>query len=492
MSLIKKLAGETAIYGVSSILSRVLNFVILTPYLTRVFSTAEYGVFSVMYSYAALLMVLFTYRMETAFFRFGSRDDQLGQSFSTASISILISTVLYVTVMLAGVQWIAGGLNFSNRPDYIILFIFIIAFDALAAIPFAKLRLENRPIRFAVYKILSILVNIAFIFFFLEICPWLVESGVGGVTDFYREEDRIAYVFVSNLIGSGVVMLLLLPEYFKIKINFDPGLWKKMMRYAFPLIIVGIAAVINQLISFPLLRELSPGSTNANEQIVGVFSACMKIAILMNLFIQAFNYAAEPFFFRNAQRADSTTIYAQVGQAFALVGSLVFLGILLYLDIIQHLIGEEFREGLEVVPVLLLAFFCLGLYYNFSIWYKLKDRTIFGMYISVGGAIITLLISVSLIPVYGYYASAWAALACYGFMALASYWTGQKYYPIPYPVAKMGWYILVAIIGYGVSFFIRPFLGEQLWLILFVNTLILGAYIGLMYRLEYRTIRQLL
>ena len=448
--------------------------------------------FSVMYSYAALLLVLFTYRMETAFFRFGSKEEDLDRTFSTASISILTSTLIFVILMVGGSQAVADYLNFSDHRNYIILFIFIIAFDALSAIPFAKLRLENRPIRFAILKTVSILVNIAFIFFFLEGCPWLMESGVEGVANVYNANDRVAYIFISNLLGSGVVMLLLLPEYFKIKLRFDATLWKKMLRYAMPLIIVGIAAVINQLINYPLLRELLPYGVEKNEQVVGVFSACMKIAILMSLFTQAFNYAAEPFFFRNARRSDSTVIYAQVGQAFALVGSLVFLGILLYLDIIQYILGADFRDGLEVVPILLLAFFCLGLYYNFSIWYKLKDRTIIGMYISIGGALITLAINISLIPVWGYYASAWAALACYGFMALTSYFTGQKFYPIPYPVFKMMLYIFTAIGVYFLSIAIRPLVNDSLWMIIVMNTGILAVWLGFIYRLERKTIHRLL
>ena len=489
MSLIKKLAGETAIYGISSILSRLLNYVILTPFFTNFFRQGEYGVVSEMYAYAALLMVFFTYRMETAFFRFASQKKQLNKTFSTASIALLISTLFYVIVFVAGAQLIANFLEYPDHRDYVLLFVFIIALDTLAAIPFAKLRLENRPIRFAVIKILNIVVNIIFIFFFYKICPYLIESGYDWMRNIYNDENLVAYVFIANLLGSATVMLLLLPEYFKLNLAFDKALFKKMLVYAMPLVVVGIAAVINQLINLPLLKTLLPGTLEENLNQVGIYAAAVKLAILMSLFVQAFNYAAEPFFFRNADRKDSPDVYAKVGQAFTLVGSIVFLGIMLYLDLIQYFLGKEFRGGLGVVPILLIAFLFLGLYYNFSIWYKLKDRTIIGAYISVAGAVITLSINYFLIPVIGYYAAAWGALACYGFMAAAGYLTGRKYYPIPYPIARMLSYILLAIGAYFVSIFLRNNIEGSLFLILLVNTLILCCYLGMIYLLEKKTIK---
>lgn len=489
MSLVKKLAGETAIYGVSSILSRLLNYVVLTPYLTRVFLQEEYGVVSDMYAYAALLMVIFTYRMETAFFRYGSNKDGISATFSTASFSIILSTIFLVGTLLFFVEPLAIFLEYPDHKDYLIWFIFIIGFDALAAIPFAKLRLENRPIRFAVVKTLNILVNIFFIFFFLEICPLLIKKGWNWVEIIYNSDNRIAYVFIANFLGSLSVMLILLPEYFKIKLKFDKILWQKMMVYTLPLVVVGIAAVINQLINIPLLKKLLPYDLDTNLAKIGVFTACFKIAVLMSLFIQAFNYAAEPFFFRNAQRSDSKKVYAQVGQAFALVGSLVFLGIMSYLEIIQYFIGEDFREGLHVVPILLLAFLFLGLYYNFSIWYKLTDRTRIGAYISVVGAAITISLNVLLIPIIEYDGSAWAALICYAFMAFASYFIGKKYYPIPYPIGKMLLYIGLAVGAYFLGDSLKPLLAENLWLIITINTVILLAYLGIIYLLEKKTIR---
>jgi len=455
LSLLKKLAGETAIYGTSSILSRLLHYVILTPFFTRIFLQGEYGVVSDMYTWAALLLVLFTYRMETAFFRFGSADADMEKSFSTASISLLASTAVLTTLFVAAAQPIASWLKYPDHPEYVIWFAFIIAFDALAAIPFARLRLENRPIRFAVVKTLNILINIFFIFFFLKWAPALIERGWSSLEWIYQAETRITYVFIANFLASGIVLLLLAPLYLKVNFRFDAALWRRMAIYAAPLVIVGIAGVINQLIGIPMIKELASDDLDYNKRLMGVYSAAAKLAVLMNLFTQAFNYAAEPFFFRNASRSDKGAIYAQVGQAFALVGSAAFLGIMLYLDLIKYFLGEDFRDGLGVVPYLLIAYLFLGLYYNFSIWYKLADRTIIGGYIAMIGAVITLALNFWLIPKVGYYGPALAALACYTFMALASYWTGRRYYPIPYPIGKMMGYILSAVAVYMLSWWLH-------------------------------------
>ena len=494
MSLLKKLAGETAIYGTSSILSRLLHYVILTPFFTYFFSTGEYGVVSNMYVWAGLLMVLFTYRMETAFFRFASRDNDLEDVFSTASVSLLLSTLVLVALMILFAQPIAAWLGYPEHQNYVVWFSLIIGFDALAAVPFARLRLENRPIKFALIKTLNILINIFFIFFFFRFCPYMIEQEYSFFEAIYDPTDRIEYVFIANLLASTVVILLLLPAYFKIKLRFDKELWQKMMIYAMPLVIVGIAAIINQSIGIPMLIELLPGDRAANEAQAGIYSAAAKIAILMNLFTQAFNYAAEPFFFRNVERDDSSHIYAQVGQAFALVGSLVFLGIMLYLDIIQYFLGKDFRGGLGVVPILLMAYLCLGLYYNFSIWYKLTDKTIFGGYIAIGGAILTLSLNYTLIqnPDVGYYGPAWAALACYFFMAMASYWTGQRYYPIAYPLRKIFSYILLAVGCYLLSLVFNTFVDPSIFLKLVVNTGILFLYLFLLFQLEKSLVRSVL
>lgn len=492
MSLIRKLAGQTAIYGASSIFSRLLNYVILTPYLTRWFNPESYGIISVLFTYAAILMVFYTHRMETAFFRFGTREDGIDLSFSTAAWSVIGTTFCFSGFILLLLGPISQWTHYEQYPEYIIWVTSIIIFDALVAIPFARLRLENRPIRFAIAKTLGILINIACIFFLIKGLPALAENGVSWAQDIYREADRISYVFVSNLVASGFVFLLLFPNYLKIKLRFNGMLWRKMLWYASPLIIVSMAAVLNQNVAFLLLENIGSGNIDDNRSLSGIYSAAAKVAVLMSLFTQAFNYAAEPFFFSNVAHKDSKEVYAQVGQLFALVGCIVFLCILFYLDILQFFIGADLRTGFEIVPILLMANLWLGLYYNFAIWFKLSDRTRFGAYISIGGAIITFIINIWLIPSYGIFGPAWAMLACYFFMAMASYLTGQKYYPIGYPIGRIFLYIFGAVIFYLASLMIRPMIGPQLYIILSVNTILLIIYLGIVYMVDGKSILKII
>ncbi len=493
MSLIKKLAGETAIYGVSSILSRILHYLLLTPYLTRVFEQDEYGIHALMYSFAALLLILFTYGMETAFFRFGTRDKNSEAAFSTASISLFVSTIFFVGFITLFSENIAAMLTQASDFRYVIWFGIIIGFDALAAIPFAKLRLENRPYKFALLKLINILINAMLIIFLLEICPKFLEGkGIGLIDRFYNNDLKLDYVFLANLVASGIVLVLMLPEYLKIKLKFDITLWKEMFRYAMPLIIVGVAGVINRLIDRILLNNLLPGTDEENLATIGVYVAAARLAILMSLFITAFNYAAEPFFFKNANRKDSPEIYAKVGQIFALVGSFVFLGITMYMEVLQFILGKDFRSGLDVVPILLLAYLAFGMFYNFSIWYKITDKTRYGAYIAVAGAIITIAFNYMLIPIMSFYGSAYAALICFTFMALTAYFVGQKHYPIPYPMKKIGYYIGMAIAFFLISLKLNEFLNISDWMQLAVNTIVLLGYGVVIYLTDGKELKQLI
>ncbi len=493
MSLLKKLAGDTAIYGVSSILSRVLNFFVMTAYLTSAFKREEYGVYAEMYAYVAILIIFFTYRMETAFFRFGSRDGNLDRAFSTGSVMLLTTTIILTSMLVLVAPVLGPILDSSNYQKYIVWFAFIVAFDALTALPFARLRLTNRPVKFAVLKTVNILVNIISLFFFLEILPRLIDGGWDTGNEFYDKTDRIKYVFIANFIASAVTMLLLLPEYFKIKFNFDQALLKKMLIYAAPLIIVSIAAAVNQHLNILLVKNWATTDEELAKVLVGEYGACFKIAMLMSLAIQAFNYAAEPFFFNQSEQKNAKETYADVGQAFALAGSFIFLGILLYLDIFKHLIrNPDYWVALRIVPILLLANFFLGLYYNFSIWYKLRDRTTMGAYISVAGSAITLGLNFLLIPKIGYMGAAYTAMICYAFMAAASYLTGQRYYPVPYPVGKMFTYIALAVGIYLISDFLKDSMGLSVPVSLLVNTILLLAYALMIVFIERDQLRKLL
>lgn len=490
MSVLKKLAGETAIYGLSSILTRLVNWILLTPYFTRrAFADApeEYGQINDLYFWIALLLVFTTYRMETAFFRFGRQKEDLHRAFSTASVSLLLTTAVFTALAWLLLQPIAEALNYGDRADYVLWFVLIVAADTLTAIPFARLRLESRPLRFAFIKIAGIAINIAFIFFFLELLPRLADRGHGWAQSLWRPENKVAYVFIANLLASAVVLLYFLPQYMRaLAGGFDKKLWRQMLAYGLPLVPSGVAAIINQLVGVPMIKSLTSPDVVYNLALAGVFAAATKFAVMMNLFTQAYNYAAEPFFFRHSGSSNDKKVYGQAAMAFTLVGCVALLGIVFYMDIIQYLLGKNYREALVVVPILLLANLFLGLYYNFSIWFKLADRTQFGSYIALIGMGITLAINFWLIPRPGlsYYAPAWASLACYAFMAVAAWHTGQKYYPIPYPVLRMGLYIGLALVLLVAGMGLEPLFEGRLWLSLAVKTLLLVAFAGVVLRRE--------
>ncbi|MDZ4680058.1 MAG: oligosaccharide flippase family protein [Saprospiraceae bacterium] len=488
MSLLKKLAGETAIYGGATILSHLLNFIIITPYLTRIFrgERDEYGIHGLMYAYAGLLMVLLTYGMETAFFRFGRKEEDRERAFSTASISLLSSTVFLGALMFLFASEIAGLLTQPSDSKYIIYFALILGFDVLCAIPFARLRMENRPRRFGMLKVVNVAVNAVLILFFLEILPLMGKEN-GLFPGVYLPNHELHYVFIANLLASLVTIIMLLPYWRKVNWQFDRALWLKMMKYALPLVVVGLSGMINQLADRFLIKSLLPGTLEENLDQLGVYNACIKIAVLMNLFTQAFKYAAEPFFFSHADRTDARSLYAQVGQAFTLIGAVAFLGILLYLDYFQLLIGSDFREGLGIVPITLMAYLFLGIYYNFSTWYKLTDQTHIGAYISVGGAVITLVVNILLIPRIGYAGSAWASLACFGFIMAAGYVIGQRYYPIPYPIGRMALYIALAV---GIYLLSEATKVEDQILRTVINTGWLVFYLLLVYGMERKGLLQ--
>ena len=468
MSLLKKLAGETAIYGLSSILGRLLNYVLLTPYLTRVFSTESFGIISEIFAYVALLTVIFTYRMETTFFRYASRSETKENALATATVMLLVSTLFLAGVLSFFVPQLSALMGYEKFPEYLYIFIGILALDTLVAIPFAQLRLQNRPWRYAGLRLMNMVVNIVFLYFFLECCPYLIKRDFVWINNIYNEDFRIGYVFLSNLIASTITFFPFLTAYKNLKSRFDKLLAGNMIRYASPLVISAGVGIINQYIGTPLLKYLGPGTISQNLSDVGVFNAAAKIAVLMTLFTQAFISAAEPFFFKHSQEDDSKIIYGQVARAFTLTGSIVFLGILSFIDPISLFIGPDFRSGLYILPYLLLAYLFLGLFYCFSTWYKLEDKTYFGGIISFVGTLITVVLNIVLIPRLGMLGPPIAALACYFFMAAAAYITGRYNYPIPYPIDKMSYYLGGAIVGYMAITFIPAFFpNEMIYRILF-------------------------
>ncbi len=452
LSGIKKLAGQTIWYGVSSILARFINY-LLTPYLTYKFTTAEYGQMSVLYAFIPLMNIVFTCGMETSFFRFSQHSDK-EKVYSTTSLSLIYSTLLLSLLMIAFSPPLSALLEINNHSEYLILAAAIIALDALTAIPLAKLRLDGRPVKFATAKLVGIIVNIGATYFFLSIAPDLAKAHPNDVLGYiYKKEWTVGYILLANLMQNIIVLIVLMKEFLGFKFRFDKLLWRQMMVYSLPLIVAGLGGMINETADrIMLLKWWQPlaGGANAEGQ-VGIYSACYKLAILITLGVQAFRMGAEPFFFKQSGYENAPKTYARVMKFFVVTICLMFLFVVLYLDVWkQYFIrNKEMWEGLQVVPILLLANMFLGIYYNLSIWYKLRDKTIAGVYITLIGAAVTILINYIFIPHYSYVACAWATFSCYGVMMVVSYVWGQKNYRIPYAKNKLITYILIAIVLYA-------------------------------------------
>jgi O-antigen/teichoic acid export membrane protein len=467
MTAIKRLAGQTAIYGIPTVLGRVLSYLLVWLY-TRVFLPGEYGTVNVFYAYASFLMVVLTYGMETTFFRFHEQEKERDKVLSTAIISLIITSGIFLFLTSFFSKGLAIWIDYPNHPEYVRWFAWILALDALSAIPFASLRAQNRPARFAWVKMTNIFLNIFLNVFFLVLCPFILthypDSLSGNfITKIYRPHWGIEYIFLSNLAASAITLVMLLPQISGIKWKIDPDLWKKMLFYTFPLLFAGMAGIVNETFDRLLLRYLLPKDIATYQ--VGVYAACYKISILMTIFIQAYKYAAEPFFFAQAKEKDAKLVYAKIMDYFIIVVSLIFLVTMLYLDdIIMPLLvgGKEYWEGKGVIPVLMMANLFLGVYYNLSIWYKLTGKTSWGAWMSIVGAVITLVLNFWWIPlsadhlIYGYYGSAWATFICYGSMMILSYLIGQKYFPVRYNLRKFGGYLGLAVLLFVISSVIKP------------------------------------
>lgn len=476
---IKRLAGQTAIYGLSSILGRLINFLLVPLYTNLLFNTSEYGIIAEMYAYVAFLLILLTYGMETAFFRFSQEaPGQRKRIYSTTLLSVLSTSVVFILLVTVFRQPIAGLLRHPGHAEYIVWLGIIVGLDALNAIPFARLRAENKAMAFAVIKLLGIAANIAFVLFFLLLCPWLYEQPGHGLLKsvlpmVYNPNIGVGYVFISNLIATAFTSVLLLPVMLKAGLTFSSSLWKSMLAYALPLLLVGFGGVINESLDKVLLKYLLPQDIAQSH--VGIYSACYKISVFMTIFIQAFRFAAEPFFFAQSSQTNARSMYADVMKYFVIACLFIFLGIMLYLDIVQYFVGAAFRVGLGVVPVLLLANLFLGIYFNLSIWYKLTGQTMVGAWISLAGAAITIVLNLLLIPVMGYHGSAWATLACYFSMMVISWRVGKKHYPVPYETLKIMAMIAAALLIYLGSTLLPPLPAPYNYL---VNLILLLVFAG--------------
>ena len=433
MAGLKSLAKETAIYGVSSIVGRFLNYLLVPVYTIALpASSGGYGVVTNIYAWVALILVLLTCGMETGFFRFANKgqDDPM-RVYSTTLLSVSIGSLVFVALGLLFLEPIAGWLEYGEHPWYIGMMMIVVAMDAIQSIPFAYLRYKKRPIKFAALKLLFIFLNIALNLFYYVIL----------------EGNDVGYAFLFNLVCTSVVMVCMIPELRGFTYVLDKELLKRMLRYSLPLVILGVAGILNQVADKIIFPFVYPDEAEATIQL-GIYGAASKIAMIMAMFTQAFRFAYEPFVFGKSKEKDSREMYAQAMKFFIIFTLLAFLAVMFYLDILRHVIGRDYWDGLRVVPIVMAAEIFMGIYFNLSFWYKLIDETRWGAYFSLTGCIIMILMNIFLVPKYGYIACAWAGFTGYGVAMLLSYFVGQKKYPIQYDLKAIGMYVLLAAVLY--------------------------------------------
>ncbi|HEY5688944.1 MAG TPA: oligosaccharide flippase family protein [Yeosuana sp.] len=444
MGVLKTLFKQTFIYGLATVLPRMLSFILVPLYTTKgvLSSVAEYGQVSVIFSYFVLFNVVLAYGMETAFFRFFNKENERNQVIGTSTISLIISSFGFFIIALLFQKQIASFIDIDVK--YINLVIWILLLDALTIIPFAWLRATQRPMRYAFIKILNVIINLGFNLFFLLVLKNLTSEGA-FFESIYKPNFEISYIFIANLIASGVTLLIVVPFYVKTKYVFNKELWKSMMRYAFPVLVAGVAFSINETFDRILLKELLP--PNIADTDIGMYSACYKIALFMTLFATAYRLGIEPFFFSHAKSENPQKNYATILEYFVALGSIILLFVVVFADVLKPYIvrSEAYWEAMWVVPIILIANFCLGIYHNLSVWYKITDKTKYGAYISIVGAVVTLVLNILFIKEFSYKASAVATLVAYSIMMILSYYFGRKYYPIPYNLKKIGLYLILSI-----------------------------------------------
>jgi len=489
---LKKLAGQAAVYGLSSIVGRLLNY-LLVPLYTRVLITSEYGIVTEMLAYVSILWVILTYGMETTFFRYSQSEKDKPLVYHTAIVSLLFTSLLFVVVVLINTQSITDWMGYAGHEEYIVYFAFTLALDAISAIPFARLRQQNKAFKFAALKLVNIGSNILLNLFFVLLCPYVVThygSSVfaGIINTFFHSDYLIGYIIISYLVSSLLTLILLIPDIPLRSIRFSMELWKQMIAYTWPLLVVGIAGSVNLSIDKIMLPRLLPKGTDVMGQL-GIYGACYKISIIMTLFVQTFRYAAEPFFFAESGKEGSKKLYADVLNFFTIFVALIFLVTMMYIDVVIGFIGVDYREGAAVIPVLLMGNLFLGVYFNLSIWYKLSNQTIFGAIISVIGAVLNIVLNFIFIPAFGYYGSAWAVFISYFVMMALSYFLGQKHFPVPYNIWKFFLYLAIPTTLYIISENI-PFPSVSLKLT--VNSVFVLLYLAIIYQLEKATFQGLL
>jgi O-antigen/teichoic acid export membrane protein len=487
MNPLRKLATQTAIYGISSILGRFINY-LLVPLYTYTFTPGEYGVVSEFYAYAGFLAVLLTFGMETGYFRFRESGQQADAVvYATALRFLLLANLGFFVLILVLDTWLAAAIQHPAHPEYLWWFALILALDSIGAIGFARLRAQNRAWRFAGIKLTEILIAVALNVLFIVYLPKLyVTSPTAWLATLWNPDIGVGYVFIANLAASIVKLILLSPQMRGALRGFDPALFRRLLRYSLPMVAIGLAGVVNEMLDRAAMKYLLPYDPQTNLAQLGIYSACYKLAILMSLFIQAFRYAAEPFFFAQAKQRNAPATYAAVLNYFVIFCVFIFLLVTLYLDLFQYFIGEAFREGLVVVPILLLANLFLGVYVNLSVWYKLTDRTLMGAYVAIAGAALTVGLLFWWVPLMGYVGAAWATLVCYVTMTCVSYWLGQRYYPAPYDLPRAVGYIALGLTLYSSQRILDAAPALPTWL---SGTALLAIFLAIVYYFELRKLR---
>lgn len=452
MAGLKSLAKDTAIYGLSSIVGRFLNY-LLVPLYTAVIpaSTGGYGVVSNVYAYTALILVFLTFGMETGFFRFANKSGEHPEKvYANTLIFVGGLSLIFVILCMLFLHPISALLEYPDHPDYIAMMVLVVALDSFQCIPFAYLRYKKRPIKFASIKLFNIVGNILLNLFFLLLCPWLDVHAHQLVSWFYRPEYLVGYIFVSNLIMSLVQMFFFIPELRGFSYRVDKVLMKQMISYSFPILVFGVVGILNQTIDKMIYPFLFDDRQEGLVQL-GIYSATSKVAMIMAMFTQAFRYAYEPFVFGKNKEGDSRKMYSAAMKYFFIFSLLAFLAVMFYMDILRYMVARDYWEGLSVVAIVMGAEIFKGIYFNLSFWYKLTDETQWGAYFSIIGCAVILVLNIWLVPTYGYVASAWASVAGYGVITLLSYIIGQKKYPVSYPLKDMAVYLILAAVLFVLS-----------------------------------------
>jgi O-antigen/teichoic acid export membrane protein len=462
MSVYKKFLGQTAIYGLSTVFSRLFNF-ILTPIYTAVYAKGTYGIFTNMYANASIINAILAFGMESTYFRYLNKyEDKKQEVYNNSFLCIAFISTLFLITGLVFSGAIAGYLAgettatvIADYKSYVNFFLWILFIDAICVIPFAKLRADERPIQYSIAKFLNIGCFVGFNLIFIFVVPAIIKNnwiGADWFASWYRFQ-WIGYVFLSNLIASLATLIYLLPEFLKLQFKFDKELFGKMYSYSWPILVANLSFIVNENLDKIVLKKLLPIEIADGE--VGIYGAVCKIAIFLSIFITAFRLGAEPFFFSHAKQQNAKNTYATILKYFVIALTILFVGLIANIEILKHFISKsEYWVGLPAVPYLLLGYVCLGIYMNLSIWYRLSDQTRFGLYISVIGAIITIVLNIILIPKFSYMGSAWVSMLAYFVMMVLSYVLGQKYYPIPYDLKKISVYLIISTLIVFTSFFL--------------------------------------